>query len=142
MQAMIISKELSFFYHLVFKSNLFKLELSSVRDSLENDIKEGEIKEADHKTSRVKPELKEPSMYKVLLVNDDYTHMDFVVEVLCSLFYMTQEKAQHVMMSIHKNGSAVCGVFTKDVAETKVMQVNELSKKNQFPLLCKIEKID
>ena len=131
---MVISKELSFFYLLVLNTSLFKLEL----------INEGydSIKEPVQKTQAVKPSLKEPSMYKVLLMNDDYTPMDFVVEVLCSLFHMSQEKAQYIMMSIHKNGSAVCGVFTKDIAETKAMQVKELSKQNQFPLLCKIEKID
>ena len=134
---MIINKELPFFYHLILEDSLFELELTIERYSLE-----GDIKEADYKTNTVNSDLEKPSMYRFLLVNDDYTHMDFVVEVLCSLFYMPQEKAQHVMMSIHKNGNAVCGVFTKDIAETKLMQVNELSRKNQFPLLCKIEKID
>ena len=78
-------------------------------------------------------------MYKVLLNNDDYTPMDFVVEVLVQFFNLDVEKANQIMLTIHYRGKAVCGVYTADVAETKVMQVNQYARKNQHPLLCSME---
>ena len=88
----------------------------------------------------VKPKLAPPPMYKVILVNDDYTPMDFVIEVLESFFNLSREKATQVMLTVHTQGQAVCGVFTKDIAETKAEQVNRFSREHQHPLLCKIEK--
>ena len=87
----------------------------------------------------LKPELKPPNMYKDMLLNDDYTPMDFVIEVLESFFRMQREQATRVMMSVHSKGVGVCGVFTRDIAETKVSQVNEFSRNNQHPLLCAME---
>ena len=87
----------------------------------------------------LKPELKPPRMYKVMLLNDDYTPMDFVVEVLESFFRMNREEATRVMMNVHVKGAGVCGVFTRDIAETKVEQVNDYSRNNQHPLLCAME---
>lgn len=89
-----------------------------------------------------KPKLKRPSMYKVVLLNDDYTPMDFVVEVLEVFFSMTREKATHVMLTVHVHGKAVCGIYTRDIAETKAAQVNQYSRENQHPLLCEIEAVD
>jgi ATP-dependent Clp protease adaptor protein ClpS len=89
-----------------------------------------------------KPKLKRPSMYKVVLLNDDYTPMDFVVEVLEVFFSMTREKATHIMLTVHVHGKAVCGIYTRDIAETKAAQVNQYSKENQHPLLCEIEAVD
>jgi ATP-dependent Clp protease adaptor protein ClpS len=86
-----------------------------------------------------KPKLKRPSMYKVILLNDDYTPMEFVVHVLENFFRMDKEQATQVMLHVHTKGMGVCGVFTKDVAETKVNQVNEYSRTNQHPLLCDME---
>ncbi|HEC16186.1 MAG TPA: ATP-dependent Clp protease adapter ClpS [Sedimenticola sp.] len=86
-----------------------------------------------------KPKLKQPPMYKVMLLNDDYTPMDFVVHVLESFFQMDREKATQVMLHVHTRGMGVCGVFTRDIAETKVALVNEFSRKNQHPLLCTME---
>lgn len=86
-----------------------------------------------------RPKLKRPPLYKVLLLNDDYTPMDFVVEVLESFFNMDREKATQVMLHVHTKGLGVCGVFTRDVAETKVALVNEYSQQNQHPLLCTME---
>ncbi len=86
-----------------------------------------------------KPELKPPNMYKVVLLNDDYTPMDFVIEVLEGFFRMPREQATRVMMSVHSKGVGVCGVFTRDIAETKVSQVNEFSRNNHHPLLCAME---
>lgn len=86
-----------------------------------------------------KPALKRPQMYKVVLLNDDYTPMDFVIEILESFFGLSLEKATQVMLMVHTQGKGVCGVFSKDVAETKSMQVNEYAQLNEHPLLCEIE---
>lgn len=86
-----------------------------------------------------KPRLKKPPLYKVILLNDDYTPMEFVVEVLEGIFHLSREKATQVMLHVHTRGVGVCGVFTRDVAETKVSQVNEFSRSNQHPLLCTME---
>ncbi len=85
------------------------------------------------------PELKRPPMYKVIILNDDYTPMDFVVLVLESFFFMSQEKATQVMLQVHNEGKGVCGLFSRDMAETKVAQVNDYSRQNQHPLLCTME---
>lgn len=87
-----------------------------------------------------KPALKPPSMYRVIMFNDDYTPMDFVVEVLESYFNMNREQATKVMLTVHTQGKANCGAFTRDVAETKAMQVNQYARESQHPLLCEIEK--
>lgn len=86
-----------------------------------------------------KPALKRPPLYKVLLVNDDYTPMEFVVHVLETFFAMTPEKATQIMLHVHTRGVGVCGVFTRDIAETKVSQVNDFSRQNHHPLLCTME---
>ena len=95
----------------------------------------------DHGLSllEAKPKLKRPSMYKVVLHNDDYTPMEFVVLLLERLFSMPREKATQVMLHVHTRGKGVCGVFTKDIAETKVAQVNDFSRQNNHPLLCAME---
>ncbi|MCU7943946.1 MAG: ATP-dependent Clp protease adapter ClpS [Candidatus Thiodiazotropha endolucinida] len=85
------------------------------------------------------PKLKKPPLYKVIILNDDYTPMEFVVLVLETFFDMDREKATRVMLHVHTRGVGVCGVFTKDVAETKVSQVNDYSRSNQHPLMCTME---
>ncbi|BCG24440.1 ATP-dependent Clp protease adapter protein ClpS [Pseudomonas tohonis] len=87
-----------------------------------------------------KPILQAPPMYKVVMFNDDYTPMDFVVEVLEVFFNHNRETATKVMLTVHTEGRAVCGVFTRDIAETKAMQVNQYARESQHPLLCEIEK--
>jgi ATP-dependent Clp protease adaptor protein ClpS len=87
-----------------------------------------------------KPDLERPPLYSVLLLNDDYTPMDFVVEVLVRFFAMNLDKATQVMLHVHTRGRGVCGVFSRDVAESKVAQVNEYARLNQHPLLCTMEK--
>ena len=82
---------------------------------------------------------KKPSMYKVILLNDDYTPMDFVVEVLELFFNMTSGMATEVMLQVHLKGRGLCGLYPRDIAETKVMQVNEFARRNQHPLLCQME---
>ena len=89
-----------------------------------------------------KPALKRPSRYQVVMLNDDYTPMHFVVEVLTTFFNMSEEKATQVMLAVHTQGKAVCGVFTRDVAETKVALVNQYSAECDHPLLCEIQKAD
>jgi ATP-dependent Clp protease adaptor protein ClpS len=86
-----------------------------------------------------KPKLKKPPLFKVVLINDDFTPMDFVIEVLVNFFAMPEEKATQVMLHVHTRGIGVCGVFSKDVAETKVQIVNEYSREHQHPLLCSME---
>jgi ATP-dependent Clp protease adaptor protein ClpS len=86
-----------------------------------------------------KPKLKRPPLYKVFLLNDDFTPMEFVVEILKIFFGMDEEKATQVMLHVHTRGIGVCGVFSRDIAETKVRQVNEFSRKHQHPLLCDMD---
>lgn len=86
-----------------------------------------------------RPEVKQPPMYKVLLLNDDYTPMDFVVEILRKYFNLKEEAATNVMLQVHNDGQGVCGIFTPDIAETKVVQVNEFARENEHPLLCVME---
>jgi len=89
--------------------------------------------------SEVLPALKEPKKYKVVLLNDDYTPMDFVVDVLKQFFHFNEEIAVSVMLQVHLQGRGVCGIFTRDIAETKVQLVNDYARNNQHPLLCSME---
>ena len=98
-----------------------------------NRSKDGTVLEA--KKARVKP----PPMFKVLLLNDDYTPMEFVVLVLQKFFSMTREQATQVMLKVHREGMGVCGVYPRDVASTKVEQVKAFSRKHQHPLQCVME---
>ena len=87
-----------------------------------------------------KPKTKKPSMYKVLLLNDDYTPMEFVVLVLERFFNKSREEATRIMLHVHRRGVGVCGVYTYEVAETKVTQVIDFSRRNEHPLQCTLEK--
>ena len=86
-----------------------------------------------------KPLLKEPSMYKVIMHNDDFTPMDFVIMILEMFFKMEKMMATNTMYEVHRAGGATCGIFTKDVAETKASQVMEYARRHEHPLLCSIE---
>jgi len=86
------------------------------------------------------PRLAKPPLYQVLLINDDYTPMDFVIEILKLFFGMSHDRATQVMLHVHTRGKGVCGVFTYEIAETKVAQVNEFSRQNEHPLKCTMEK--
>lgn len=101
--------------------------------------REDDRSDGDTSVQEARPKLKRPPLYKVLLLNDDYTPMEFVVEILESFFNMDQEKATRVMLHVHTRGVGVCGVFPRDIAETKVTQVNEYARENQHPLLCTLE---
>jgi len=84
-------------------------------------------------------DLEEPKMFKVLLHNDDYTSMDFVVDVLIRIFHKTHAEAEQIMLQIHEKDKAVCGVYSFEIAQTKAEQVKQLAKQNEFPLLATIE---
>ncbi|MDF1757091.1 MAG: ATP-dependent Clp protease adapter ClpS [Legionellaceae bacterium] len=84
-------------------------------------------------------ELLEPKKYKVFLLNDDYTPMDFVVTVLQKFFNMNEEVATQIMLQVHRQGRGLCGLFPRDIAETKVVLVNDFARLNQHPLLCSME---
>jgi ATP-dependent Clp protease adaptor protein ClpS len=102
----------------------------------DNDADKGESGTATLTRTRTK----KPSMYKVLILNDDYTPMEFVVHVLERFFSKNREEATRIMLHVHQRGVGVCGVFTYEVAETKVMQVMDLARKHQHPLQCTLEK--
>ena len=104
----------------------------------QNEGEEGD-NEAGFATITEKPKLKQPPLYKVILINDDYTPMDFVVDVLRAFFDLNAEKATQIMLKVHTEGKGVCGVYSKDIAETKAAQVNDYSKECDQPLLCSIE---
>lgn len=90
--------------------------------------------------TKTRDKTKKPSMYRVLLMNDDYTPMEFVVSILMGIFKKTQEEATQVMLNVHQTGIGTCGVYTFEVAETKVAQVMDAAKRNQHPLQCTLEK--
>lgn len=96
--------------------------------------------EGDLATQEAEPKLKRPPLYKVILINDDYTPMDFVVHILELFFSIDRENATRIMLDVHTHGKGVCGIFTHEIAETKVSLVNEYSRENQHPLLCTLEK--
>ena len=90
--------------------------------------------------TKTRTRTRKPAMYKVLMLNDDYTPMEFVVHVLERFYQKNREEATRVMLQVHRRGVGVCGVFTYEVAETKVTQVMDLARQNQHPLQCTIEK--
>lgn len=104
-------------------------------DSSDQDTGTGTIVVAKPKT-----ETRTPSLYRVILINDDFTPMDFVIHVLQRFFGKTLEEATEIMLQVHQKGAGVCGVFTYEIAETKVYQVNQYSRQNRHPLKCTMEK--
>ena len=91
--------------------------------------------------TRLEKQVREPARYRVLLHNDDYTSMDFVVGILRSIFRKTLEDATAIMLNVHQNGVGQCGVYTREVAETKVAQVHQAARQAGFPLKCSLEKL-
>lgn len=90
--------------------------------------------------TKTKPKVKKPDLYRVLLLNDDFTPMEFVIHILERFFRKSPEEAQRIMLHVHNNGVGECGVYTYEVAETKVTQVMDFARKNQHPLQCVMEK--
>jgi ATP-dependent Clp protease adaptor protein ClpS len=103
--------------------------------SKNNSIEITPVKEQETVKKKAAP----PPMYKVLLNNDDYTPMDFVIEVLMRFFNLDGEKAQQIMLTVHYHGRATCGIYTAEIAETKVMQVSRYAREHQHPLMCTME---
>ena len=93
----------------------------------------------DIAVEEARPELKQPPLYRVVLLNDDYTPMEFVVDILESVFGMERTRATQVMLEVHTKGKGVCGVYNFEIAETKVAQVMSIAKQHQHPLLCTME---
>lgn len=91
--------------------------------------------------TKIKPKTKKPSMYRVLLLNDDYTPMEFVIHILEKYFSKSADEATQIMLHVHQKGIGVCGVYPYDVAETKVVQVVDFARKHQHPLQCTMEKV-
>jgi ATP-dependent Clp protease adaptor protein ClpS len=98
-----------------------------------------EERESGLTVQEARPKLRRPPLFKVLLLNDDYTPMEFVVQVLETFFAMNREKATQIMLHVHTRGVGVCGVYTRDIAETKVVQVNDFARSHQHPLMCTME---
>ncbi len=115
--------------------------------TIDKRIFNGSDDEVDHEggdtglaVQEARPKVDEPKRYMVILINDDFTPMEFVVEVLTLYFNLNEEQATRVMLNVHTKGKGVCGVFPRDIAETKVVQVNEFARESQHPLLCTMEK--
>lgn len=89
-----------------------------------------------------KPKLKKPNRFQVLLLNDDYTSMEFVIDVLVQFFSKNEEAAQAIMLKIHIEGEGICGIFSHDIAQTKVTQVIEFARKNEQPLMCVLRELE
>ena len=117
------------------------VQSSSIPVNPNNDDKQGGDDSGDVGiVTKTKPKTKKPSLYKVLLLNDDYTPMEFVVHVLQRFFNKDINEATEIMLHVHQNGVGICGVFTFEVAETKVTQVIDLARQHQHPLQCTMEK--
>ena len=97
------------------------------------------VHETVHEVQTARPKTRQPPLYQVVLINDDYTPMGFVVDVLRVFFHMDVEKATRVMLKVHTEGKGVCGVYSKDIAESKAAQVNNYSREYEHPLLCSVE---
>ncbi len=103
-------------------------------------MSDGGLKFDERIEEKISEELKSPSLYKVLLLNDDYTTMEFVVRVLETVFQKPPTEATQIMLHVHKKGVGLCGVFTRDIAETKIEAVRSLAREQGFPLKCVMEK--
>jgi ATP-dependent Clp protease adaptor protein ClpS len=115
-----------------------QINVYSMSDKFEDDPGNG----ISVQESKPKPKLKKPRMYTVVLLNDDYTPMEFVVEILEDFFYLDRQSATQVMLAVHTKGKGVCGIFTKDIAETKATMVNQYARDNGHPLLAETEESD
>ncbi|MEJ6592959.1 MAG: ATP-dependent Clp protease adapter ClpS [SAR86 cluster bacterium] len=117
-------------------------EVAGPTNSSDDGDQDGNHRGIDTVVERAKPQLKSPAMYKVVLLNDDYTPMEFVIEVLQTFFAMNREKATQIMLIVHTAGRATCGIYTRDIAETKSAQVNQFAQDSQHPLVSDVEAVD
>ncbi len=112
----------------------------NVRTEMSDIEKRGDEGPTTGTVVKAKPKTKKPSMYKVLMLNDDYTPMEFVVHILERFFGKTRDEATRIMLHVHRRGVGICGVFTYEVAESKVTQVMDFARQHQHPLQCTLEK--
>ncbi|MGB5217170.1 MAG: ATP-dependent Clp protease adapter ClpS [Smithella sp.] len=103
-------------------------------------MNEEKIQLDENVAEKERQDTKEPSLYRVIILNDDYTTMEFVVYVLETVFHKSTPEATQIMLSVHKKGAGLCGVYTREIAETKVVTVQEMASENKFPLKCTMEK--
>ena len=123
------------------KANIIRQRAaSSPRADMSENGKRGEEGPGTGVVVKAKPKTKKPSMYKVLMLNDDYTPMEFVVHILERFFNKNRSEATRIMLHVHRRGVGVCGVYTYEVAETKVTQVMDFARQHQHPLQCTLEK--
>ena len=121
---------------------VFDLHIYSADDA--SDGQDGDFQNQEEKENglllKTRPKTKKPSMYKVLLLNDDYTPMEFVIHILERFFSKNRQEATDIMLHVHRRGVGLCGVFTYEIAETKVAQVMDYARANEQPLQCTMEK--
>ncbi len=114
-----------------------------LENTILNSVNNQSGEENDHESGLVvlesRPDVAEPKRYKVILNNDDFTPMEFVVQILSIFFNLDEETATRIMLNVHTKGKGVCGVFSQDIAETKVAMVNDFARENEHPLLCTME---
>jgi ATP-dependent Clp protease adaptor protein ClpS len=123
------------------KANIMQGRASpSARIDMSDNGKRGEEGPGTGVIVKAKPKTKKPSMYKVLMLNDDYTPMEFVVHILERFFAKSRQEATRIMLHVHRRGVGICGVYTYEVAETKVTQVMDFARQHQHPLQCTLEK--
>ena len=102
-------------------------------------MNEEKIQSDENVAEQERQEIKEPSLYRVILLNDDYTTMEFVVHVLETVFHKLPSEATRIMLNVHKKGAGICGLYTREIAETKILAVHEMAVRNKFPLRCTME---
>ena len=141
---LVIHSNINLFYRYDEKPRIFFLWLNDKNIYGDDDDPENQWDELGetHVAFDEEIELKEPPKYAVVMLNDDYTPMGFVVDALCKFFNMSEEKATQIMLLVHQKGQAVCGIYPKDIAETKAYDVCEYAKSHEHPLLCKIRAVD
>ena len=115
---------------------------SKITVGSQEDQEDQEDKGTSVAVATVKPKLKKPPLYRVIIFNDDYTPMEFVVYILQTFFGIDRDKATQIMLQVHTHGKGVCGIFTKEIAETRSAQVNNFARENEHPLVSEIEPLD
>ena len=103
-------------------------------------MNEEKIQSEENVADKERVDNEEPSLYRVIILNDDYTTMEFVIQVLETVFHKSPAEATQIMLSVHKKGAGLCGLYTREIAETKIVAVHDMAAESQFPLKCTMEK--